>query len=286
MYSNLPGPDPLHYQAFDGAVVVDGADLIPVIEGPFFNVCAEPLPGIGFGAIYTNGVVPVGYVSAVPLFFGLFGAPPPPPPPPPGVPSSPSGGGAVLGFGGAPPGVPGLLKALVAGKNYIAIPNLFDKMLRKMCECYSKLDWVEMRCPWLGLWDGASMPNGAIEYLERGIIVTPGPGVDNLVVQMDVPIGYESMLYGLLLHYTGTGFTEGSGDIIWRVRVGNHWLKDHGNTLFSRGTPAQLFPLADHVRVKTATRIQVWVNVPNISGAIQVGASNIICALQGWHYPI
>jgi len=175
---------------------------------------------------------------------------------------------------------------LIVGKNYIAKPNLFDMMLRKMCDCYSKLDWVSMQCPWLGLWDGASMPNEAIEYLERGVIVTPGPGVDNLVVQMDVPLGYESMLYGVVLHYTGTGFVEGSGDIIWRIQVGNSWMKGYGNSLFSRGTPSQPFQLADHLRVKSGTRIQVSVNVPNLSGAIQVGASYIICALQGWHYPI
>lgn len=130
------------------------------------------------------------------------------------------------------------------------------------------------------------MPNGAVEYLEKGTIVTPGPGVDNLVLQCDVPIGYESMLYGLVLQYTGTGFVEGSGDIVWRVQVGTRWLKGYGNSLFSRGTERQPFHLADYARVNSGSRMRVFVNVPNLSGLIEVGKSFITCALQGWHYPV
>jgi len=281
------GPvEPLQYAAFNGVGVGVPVDLIPAVDGPFDLYWSNPLPGLGFGVVY--GKTGPGFTTASPLFYSLFGAPPPPPPPPPGIPSGPGGGGAVIGFGGVIPGVPGLLMPLVVGKNYVPSPNLFDKMLRKMCECYSRVDWMGMSCPWLGLWDGASMPNGAIEYLESFTIVTPaaGPGVLVLVGWVDIPLGYESMIYGLTLHYTGTGFVEGSGDIIWRVLTGNRWLKGYGNSLFSRGLPSQPFPLSDHVRVKSGSRIWIGVEVPNGSGLIQVGASNIICAVQGWHYPI
>lgn len=285
LYGDFFGGSALKYLAFDGVSLAPGADLIPAIEGPFLGVCAEPLPGIGFGVVYTNGVVPPGYASAVPLFFGLFGALPPPPPPPPPPPIVPGGGiGGGVGGGGmviGPDGMPFLLSPFV----YIPTLNRFDHVLRKMCECYQRVDWAAMQCPWLGLWDGASMPHGAVEYLERGVVVTPVPG-EVLVVDTTVPLGYESMLYGLVLHYTGTGFVEGSGDIIWRVRLGNRWMRNYGNTLFSRGTPEQPFHLADHERVRSGARMQVWVNVPNLSGAIQVGLSNIVCALQGWHYPV
>lgn len=282
------GANDLLCSVYDGATITAGASLVAAAEGPFQQTwCAPYVIGAGFGVVYSKFIP--GPATAPPLFYSLFGAPPPPPPPPPGVPSSSSGAGGFGGGGGfalGPGGFAAMLPgALVVGKNYIPTLNRFDKMLRKMCECYQELDWMAMQCPWAGLWDGASMPNGAVEYLERGAIVTPGPGVDNLVLQCDVPIGYESMLYGLVLQYTGTGFVEGSGDIIWRVQVGTRWLKGYGNSLFSRGTERQPFHLADYARVNSGSRMRVFVNVPNLSGLIEVGKSFITCALQGWHYP-
>lgn len=174
------------------------------------------------------------------------------------------------------------------GKVWCPVPNIYDRMLQQVAKCYSKLDMAALKCPWLGLWDGASMPHEAREFLETFTIPTPatGPGVNVAVGWVDVPIGYQCLIYGITLYYTGTGFVEGSGDIIWRVLAGSGWLKGYGNSLTSRGTPSQPFPLSDHTRVNSGSRIWMAVEVPNLSGLIQVGTSNIICALQGWHYPI
>jgi len=132
------------------------------------------------------------------------------------------------------------------------------------------------------------MPDGAVEFYERGSVITPVPApTPTTILQFVVPTGYLGIIYGVLLHYTGTGFEEGSGDIIWRVMVGNAWAAPGlGNCLFSLGTVGQCLSLTDYIATNSNQRISVGVQVPNTSGNIQVGASRILATLQGWYYPI
>ena len=51
------------------------------------------------------------------------------------------------------------------------------------------------------------------------------------------------------------------------------------------GTPGQCLQLTDYIKLKSNQLVQVWVNVPNTSGGIQVGMSRILATLQGWYYP-
>ena len=132
------------------------------------------------------------------------------------------------------------------------------------------------------------MPDGGVEFYERGSIITPiALPTPTTVLQFTEPTGYLGIVYGVLLHYTGTGFVEGSGDIIWRVMVGNAWAAPGlGNCLFSLGTVGQCLSLTDYIATNSNQRISVGVQVPNTSGNIQVGASRILATLQGWYYPI
>lgn len=124
------------------------------------------------------------------------------------------------------------------------------------------------------------------EFFERGSVTTPGPGVDVIVVDWTVPTGYEARLYAYYCLYTGLNFVQGSGDIIWGLRAGLNWVRNLGGLLYSVGSLTNPFPIQDYVTVASNQRVVFQVNVPNISGGIQVGASRILCGLQGWLLPV
>lgn len=124
------------------------------------------------------------------------------------------------------------------------------------------------------------------EFFERGGVITPGPGPDVVVVDWVVPTGYEARIYAYYCIYTGTGFVQGSGDIIWGLRAGLNWVRNMGGLLYAVGSLANPFPVQDYTAVKPNQRVTFQVNVPNISGLIQVGASRILCGVQGWLFPI
>lgn len=123
-------------------------------------------------------------------------------------------------------------------------------------------------------------------FFEKGNIVTPGPGGDNLVLEFKVPTGYWGKILGLYLHYTGTGFVPGSGDIIWRVQIGSRWMKNFGNVTVNMGDFQNAAPLSEWQNLRSQRVVRVWVNVPNISGLIQVGLSRILVGVQGVYYSV
>lgn len=124
-------------------------------------------------------------------------------------------------------------------------------------------------------------------FFVRGSITTPTTvSGNNVVVQFQVPVGYFGLLLGVYNIYTGTGFVQGSGDIVWRIKIGGRWLRNFGNQLFSQGDLANPFPLMASDTLMPGELVQFIVSVPNTSGGIQVGASNILCGLQGWFYPL
>jgi len=122
-------------------------------------------------------------------------------------------------------------------------------------------------------------------FFERGGIVTPAPG-NTLVLSFKVPTGYWGKILGLYLHYTGTGFVPGSGDIIWRIQVGGRWMKGYGDMRFPIGSFQNTASLSDWLGLRSQRVIRVWVDVPNGSGLIQVGLSRILVGVQGWYYSL
>lgn len=122
-------------------------------------------------------------------------------------------------------------------------------------------------------------------FFERGSIVTPVPG-NTLVLEFKVPTGYWGRILGLYLHYTGTGFVPGSGDIIWRIQIGSRWMKGFGDMRFPMGSFENTGPLSEWQGLRSQRVVRVWVDVPNLSGLIQVGLSRILVGVQGWYYSV
>jgi hypothetical protein len=132
----------------------------------------------------------------------------------------------------------------------------------------------------------AQTPHGSRLFFERGSIVTPGPGADTLIYSFQVPTGYFGIIHSYYTHYTGTGWVDGGGDIYWRGKVGNAWVRDMGAIGYQVGGFANPWPMQRYVLLMSQQTVSVYVNVPNTSGLIQVGASRVLAGLQGWFYPL
>ena len=62
-------------------------------------------------------------------------------------------------------------------------------------------------------------PPQATRVEPEGILAAPNPGVTSIVLQYQVPDGYQMLLTGLIQIYAGTGFTLGSTDITWLLDI-------------------------------------------------------------------
>jgi hypothetical protein len=133
--------------------------------------------------------------------------------------------------------------------------------------------------PWL------KMPPEGRQYQEINSIVTPAAdSTDYTVTEFKVPTGYDGVITSIANFYTGVGFVEGSGDIVWRVQIGNAWCRNFGNietTLGSLTSPCPLF--RGGVRVYSNQTIRYSTSIP--IGSLIAGG-RIVCAVFGWYYPV
>lgn len=137
-------------------------------------------------------------------------------------------------------------------------------------------------------WDQEEgVPPDAVPFRFADGILTPFP-VDGDVQVLDfrVPVGYDGIIMQGYNLYTGTGFVQGSGDILWRIQInGKYYVRDWGSIAYQLGRLSDPFPFTDALFVTSNQDVRMLVNVPNTSGAIQVGASRILGALLGYWLP-
>jgi len=114
----------------------------------------------------------------------------------------------------------------------------------------------------------------------------PFNGVDTLVGSFRVPIGYDGVLNHVVTGFTGTGFTDGSGSIVWRVAVGMRYAKNLGNILNSYGSlqTALLVP-GVNIRLVSGQTVYLFASIPNGSPVSFDAQSRITMAAFGWTYP-
>ena len=170
-------------------------------------------------------------------------------------------------------------------KVYIPTPNRYDCCLWGDQEMLRRLKLLPPSCPTIEDWDGRTIPSVGDEFFVTRSIVTPAPGADNVVLQFRPGPGQQGIVYGIVFWYTGTGFVPGSGDIIWRLQAGRVWARNFGSVSVPLGAPGGPWPIQDYIPIRPGQTFTISVNVPNLSGLIQVGASQILCSLQGWTWP-
>src|SRR5271166_1413026 len=70
-------------------------------------------------------------------------------------------------------------------------------------------------------------PKNSVRWQPRGAFaLPPGPetGLDTLVFEDRIPLGYDGLLIQVTNAWNGTGFVEASGDIIWRVKIDRRFI--------------------------------------------------------------
>jgi hypothetical protein len=115
------------------------------------------------------------------------------------------------------------------------------------------------------------------------IALPANDGNDHLVLSFKVPHGYDGVAEVLVNNYTGNGFDEASGDLVWRVKLDLHYPKDLGNIQVSLGSLRTPNPVnAGPLLLQSDQLVQYYVN--QATGATLNGG-RIICAVIGYWYP-
>lgn len=137
-------------------------------------------------------------------------------------------------------------------------------------------------------WDDTfgAIPEQSIPFLKQQGIVTPTTASgDNVVVTFRVPYGYDGLLSGFYFQYSGSGFAQGSGDIIWRIQVNQYYVKDLSNTPYLLGDPVNPVPMTQGKILTSGQQVRAIVSIPNLSGMIQIGNSTVYAGLLGFFWP-
>lgn len=139
--------------------------------------------------------------------------------------------------------------------------------------------------PWEA--DFGSLPALAVPFKSIHSIPTPlASAGDVLVTRVIVPTGYDGLLSAIFWRYNGINFVEGSGDIFWRVRANQRYVKDLGNVGFTLGSSATPLPMTEGQQLQSGQAVSILVNVPNVSGGIQTGGGSTVSGgLIGFFWP-
>jgi hypothetical protein len=119
------------------------------------------------------------------------------------------------------------------------------------------------------------------------IALPPFDGLDTVVLSFRMPVGWDGVINALVCAYTGTGFVEGSGDITWRLRLNDWWVRDYNAITVSLGDPANPYHLhGGGLHIRSDQRVAMYVNVLPAAIARLDPKSTIVCSLAGWKYPL
>ena len=140
--------------------------------------------------------------------------------------------------------------------------------------------------PWGEDFGNNAIPEQAVPFRSVNAVVTPAAAAgDVLVTSERVPYGYDGLMVAFFTTYTGQGFDQGSGDIVWRLQLNQRYLPELGSLAFAVGSAKSPCPLTQGQIVLSGQQMRLLVNVPNLSGNIQVGGSRIIGGLIGFYWP-
>jgi len=171
-------------------------------------------------------------------------------------------------------------------------PNRWDRELENekdlMRAIISAGGLHRLCCPASRKWDKPPylvMPEDARQFQIIDSIALPAPGAaESTVTEFTVPTGYEGVITSVVNYWTGAGFTDGSGDLIWRIKIGPIYARDFGEILTALGSltsPCTLF--RGGLRLRTFQRVQYRFQHSALSG---LAGGRIVCGFLGWFYPM
>ena len=174
-----------------------------------------------------------------------------------------------------------------------APPNEWDERAERLAKQYRRIRFPKActipeeyknLLPWDE--DFGAIPKQSVPIRETKGIVTPAPAAgDQVIFGYRVPKAYFGFLSGFFFQYSGVGFTQGSGDLVFRIKLNQRYVKDLSNVTFTLGSPKFPLPMTQGQILLSDQLLEMIVTVPNLSGLIQVGASTCYAGIYGFLWP-
>jgi hypothetical protein len=109
------------------------------------------------------------------------------------------------------------------------------------------------------------------------------PGVDTIIGTYLIPSGWDGAINRFICQFTGTGFDDFSGNIVWRLQINKRFAKNLGNVINTYGDFQSAFIVpGDAIRVISNQTLNLIVNVPAGS---PVAGGVVAAGIFGWIYP-
>jgi hypothetical protein len=138
--------------------------------------------------------------------------------------------------------------------------------------------WTEP--PWV------RMPMQGKRFNKINSIALPAAnGLDTLITSFQVPYGYDGCIVSPIFNVDGvTGFVQGSGDLTWRLRLNQRWVRDFGAvTTFLGSTTTPYAVNVGQIIIQSGQVVSIFVNRSTTSGGLAGG--RVIGAAFGWFWP-
>lgn len=118
----------------------------------------------------------------------------------------------------------------------------------------------------------------------QATIATPAVGANGDVLTIQVPVGLTMCARGISIVYSGGGFQQGGGALVYSIRVDGAPVKGYGNILTDLGTmqPGNVQP-REVWGIFAASSQTVTLNVSNVAQA--GGGTFVVATLVGYFYP-
>jgi hypothetical protein len=127
-------------------------------------------------------------------------------------------------------------------------------------------------------------PEGERLQKAASIIRPANDGLDHVVLDFTMPKAWDGVATNVMFSTSDNSFVQGSGDLTWRLKVGERWIPDFSAVTFSLNDlrfPHEL--RGAYIRLLSLQRVQIFVNVSPLSAVDPAARVNAIVA--GWQYP-
>lgn len=129
------------------------------------------------------------------------------------------------------------------------------------------------------------MPAGGnpFDRLNNAAVTLPAIGAEVVVVQFNVPRGKNGVVVRISNQFVGGGWTEGTGDLVWRIEADGVPVRDYESIIASLGTTSNPADRRGNpIRVFENQVVRLICN--NV--AVPVAGQPLLGLLGGWFYPI
>ncbi len=127
------------------------------------------------------------------------------------------------------------------------------------------------------------MPPDGVPFDPTAYIALPAIGATSTVLSITVSDGYVGVIRNLGNVFVGSGWTEGSGSLIWQLLANGGVVRNYDNIVSSLGSVNNPRPVGGGGAIIVPEGMQIILQVNNVS--LNVGGAQVGARLGGWFMP-